>query len=171
MVAVDYAGTWEYKGTIAPLISVGNSYRWSRFPFSTTAANGTIRLTYYGEIAKILTYGFIRNIFDVGELVAGPWKRIYPSEEKQILVLPIPEEILINSSAIPRYFEVTKRYKWPYRSRLGKLQDDAWSVALEVLEEPALPAEVYDQLNSAPQKVISIGQSGNIVIVLEGDNQ
>lgn len=171
MAVTDYAGTWEYKGTIIPKLSIPpNFYQWLRFPSSTTGGNSNCRLTYYGDFSKIKTFGYLRVVYDMGDLVYGAWRRIYPKAEKELLDLNVPEEILINSAAIPRYFEITKVYKPSWR-RYGSVLDESWSVAIECLEQAALPAAIYDLLASSPQKVINVGNSGNIVIVLEGQGE
>lgn len=166
MTVTDYGGTWEYKGTITPNLSIPPSrYNWERFPTPTTAANGSIRLTYYGDFSKIKTYGYLRVVYDFGNLAYGKWRRIYPKDETEFLTLDLSEEIAVNSAAIPRYFEVTKVYKRYYRG-YGTYQDFPWSVGLEVLEEPALPADIADLLLHNPGSVISLGNSGNYVILL-----
>jgi hypothetical protein len=171
MTVTDYGGTWEYKGTVTPPLSIPpNLYNWARFPNLTTAGNGSIRLTYYGLFNQIKTYGYIRPVYDFGNLAYGKWRRIYPKEETEFLTLDLPEEISVNSDAIPRYFEVTKVWKRRYRG-YGTYQDYPWSVGLEVLEEPALPAELADLLLSNPGSVVSLGNSGNYVILINPEQE
>jgi hypothetical protein len=171
MSATDYGGTWEYKGTVMPPLSYGpNLYNWARFPYGTTAGNGSIRLTYYGDFSAIKTYGYMRVCYDFGNLAYGKWRRFYPKEETEFLTLDLPEEIAVNSAAIPRYFEVTKVYKKRYRG-IGTYQDNQWSVGLEVLEEPALPAELANLLIENPGSVVNLGNSGNYVILLNSQQE
>lgn len=171
MGLTDYAGTWEYKGTITPGLSIPpNRYDWKRFPYATTSASSNIRITYYCDESKLKTYGYIRQVYDMGDLVYGKWFRIHPKDEKEILDLQVPEEILINSAAIPRYFEITKVYRRYWRG-YGNVQDTAWSVGLEVLEQAALPAEVLNILQNNPGKTLNVGNAGNIIVVLESQQE
>lgn len=171
MTAIDYAGTWGYKGTIQPSISVlPKLQNWQRFPYATNSGSANVRLSYYGDFSKVLTYGYLRLVYDMGDLVFGKWKRFYPKEEKEVFDLEVPEEFLINSLAIPRYFEVTKVYKRRYRG-YGTYQDYPWGVSIEALEQTALPSEISDLLGSAPNRVLNVGNSGNIVIVLEQNQE
>lgn len=159
-MATDYAGEWIYKGTVTPRFD-----RWTQFPFASNDGNSIIRITGIGARPdKIISYGHLRVVYDVGNLNHSPWRRFYFSETPQIINLYTPEEVLINPTVI-RYFQVKKTLKRAWR-RIGTVQDEAWAVSLEGLAQTNLPADVLSALDGTPARVINAGGSGNIVIVL-----
>jgi hypothetical protein len=157
-MATDYAGTWVYKGAITPRFD-----EWTQWPFASNDGNSIVRLTCYsGGNLPILSYAHIRVVYDVGNLNYGPWRRIYFSEDPQIINLGTPEEFLINPTVI-RYFQVKKTLRL---RRIGTVTDNPWAIALEGLQQTNLPADVLEALNGQPAKILNAGGSGNIVIVL-----
>jgi len=161
----DYAGTWEYLGTVIPQFT----FDWElgdTFVGTTNSGSNVVRLLCYGQPDQINSVGYIRQVLDMGDLIFGPWRRFYFSEKKQILNLSLASEILVNP-AVVRSFQVQKRPKYR-RYYQAEVSDYNWAVALEVLAEAALPAEIAAILEANPSKVFNIGNSGNIIIVLEG---
>ena len=160
MASTDYAGTWEYKGTVIPNWSMD----WDegdRFPFATQSGNPIIRLQYYGE-KPTKSKAYIRQALDMGDFIFTPWRRIFYSEKKQLINLATPPEILINA-AVVRWFEVCKV---PRYYNIGTTTEPSWGVGLEVLEEAALSPEILSLVSGTPTKVINAGNSGNIVVVV-----
>jgi hypothetical protein len=162
-MTTDYAGEWIYKGAVTPL-----NDQWVQFPFASNDGNSIVRLTCYsGGNDPIRSFGYLRVVYDVGNLNYGRWKRFYFSEEPQILDLRDPEEFLINQTVI-RYFQVMKRLRW---RRMGTVIDNPWVVALEGLSQTNLPADVLSALEGQPARILNAGGSGNIVIVLTAQEQ
>lgn len=127
MAVTDLAGTWQYLGTITP-----NFDSWSRFPTATQADSALVRLTYYGELNKVVSFGYIRPVYYTPEAVYGSWRKIFPKEGKEVILLSIPRELLLASRSVRRYFEVRKRAKgYP---AYYQVRDTSWSVAIENLE-------------------------------------
>jgi hypothetical protein len=161
-MTTDYAGEWVYKGAITPRLD-----DWTRFPFASNDGNSIIRITCLAaNPANIKSYGYMRVVYDVGNLNYSPWRRFWFSEQPQIINLGTPEEILINQTVI-RYFEVKKTLRGGWRRRLGTVTDEAWVVQLEGLASTNLPADVLEAIGGGnPVKILNAGGSGNIVIVL-----
>ena len=158
----DYAGGWGFLGIVTPLFG-----QWQSFSSPTQSGNSLIRLTFYGNAQNVRSYGHIRAVYDTGDLIESPWQRIYFSDRPILIDLKTPEQFLYNAQAVPRFFEIKKELKRYYRSRFGATTDDPWSVGLEVLEQAALPASVLNALQGSPAKVFNVGNSGNIIVVLE----
>lgn len=160
-MATDYAGEWVYKGAVTPRFD-----QWTQFPFASNDGNSLIRLsTISARPSEIKSYGYLRVVYDVGNLNYSPWRRFYYSETPQIINLNTPEELLINSTVI-RYFQVKKTLKSAWRRRIGTVNDEPWVVSLEGLVQTNLPADVLAALDGSPAKILNAGGSGNIVIVL-----
>lgn len=169
MALNDYAGTWEYMGSVIPQFGLD----WESgdyFVGTTNSGSDVARILCYGNPNAIESYGYIRCVYDMGDLIFGKWVRFYFSESKQILNLPAPSEILVNPAVIRR-FQVMKKPKRYWRNYWGVVEDYNWAVALEVLAEAALPAEIAAILEANPSKVFNIGNSGNIIIVLQDQAQ
>jgi hypothetical protein len=157
-MTIDYAGEWVYKGAVTPQFD-----EWTQFPYASNDGNSIVRLTCYsGGNLPILSYAHIRVVYDVGNLNYGRWKRIYFSEEPQIINLGDPEEFLINQTVI-RYFQVKKTLKW---RRIGTVIDNPWAIALEGLKQTNIPADVLAALDGQPARILNAGGSGNIIVVL-----
>lgn len=165
MALTDYAGTWEYLGTAIP--QWGLDWETGDYFVGTTNSGSDIaRIICYGDPDLIESHGYIRAVYDMGDLIFGKWTRFYFSQNKQIINLPAPSEVLVNPAVIRR-FQVMKRPKRYWRNYYDQTQDINWGVALEVLAEAALPAEIAAILQSNPGKVFNVGNSGNIIIVLQ----
>ena len=144
----DFVGTWQYLGTLTPVFNT-----WQRFPISTNSFNPLIRLTYYGELNKVTSRGYLRAVFSTPESVYGRWVRFYPKAEKEVINYPVPPELLFTSDTVTRHFEVCKRNKgYPsyYRTR-----DTVWSVAVENLEVVSLNTEQQAILAETEQITMS----------------
>jgi len=165
MALTDYAGTWEYLGTVIPQWGMD----WDSgdyFTGSTSSGSDLLRILCYGDESQVNSVGYIRVVYDMGDLIFGRWKKFHFSTNKQTLSIPIPSEILVNP-AVPRRFQVQKQPKPWWRKYAATVPDYNWAVALESLAEAALPAEIAAILQANPSKVFNVGNSGNIIIVLQ----
>lgn len=169
MPVTDFAGTWEYRGSVLPQTSIPPAYLWTSFESGTIAGNGIVRLSYYGDFTNLKTFGYIRPVYNMGDYVYGPWRRIYPKEEKELIAFRPPTE-LVATGAVLMFFQVTKVYKRWFRKWAPYDTAPSWAVALETLEEPALSPEIAALLNANPGQVLNLGNAGNIVVVLQQEN-
>lgn len=167
MALTDYAGTWEYRGSVLPLTSLPPSYVWTSFESGTNAGNGIVRLTYYGDFTNLKTFGYIRPVYNMGDYIYGSWRRIYPKEEKELLVFRSPPE-LVATGAIPMFFQVTKVYKRYFRKWAPWDTTPSWAVALETLEEPAMSPQIATLLNASPDSIVNL--AGNIFVIVQQEN-
>lgn len=159
----DYAGSWDFRGIITPLFD-----QWVAVPGTIQSGTSIIRLDCYGDAKKVKSYGLIRSVFDVGTPLETPWKPFYFGTERSILInLNLPEELLVNAEVIPRTLEIKKRLRRQFRKLVGTIPDEQWSVGIEVLDQASLPVSVLSALNGVPAKILNVGNSGNIIVVLE----
>lgn len=162
VIMSDYAGSWEFRGLIAPAFN-----QWTPAQGSTSSGSSLVRLTCHGEKDLVKSFGYIRAVFDVGTPLETRWQRFYFSEESQILNMELPEELLMNSQVCPRTIEVKKSLFRSYRRYLGTIVDYGWQVGIETLEQASLPPEVYNSLTGSPLKILNVGNSGNIIVILQ----
>lgn len=158
----DYAGSWDFKGIITPRFD-----QWVQVPGAINSGSSLVRLTCYGDLNLVKSFGYIRSVFDVGTELETQWKRFYFSSKRSISInLNLPEELLMNADVCPRFLEIKKDLFWRYR-KYGTVVDYEWTVAVEVLYQASLPPSVLGALQGSPAKVLNVGNSGNIIVVLE----
>lgn len=162
VIMSDYAGSWEFRGLITPRLD-----QWTNAQGVTSSGSSLVRLTCHGQKDLIKSFGYIRAVFDVGTPLETRWHRFYFSEESQVINLQLPEELLMNSQVCPRTIQVKKQLFRFYRRFLGTIVDYEWGVGVETLEQASLPPEVYNSLTGSPLKVLNVGNSGNIIVVLQ----
>ena len=160
MSSTDLLGTWEYLGTITPNFEV-----WTEFPTFTSSGNSLVRATYYGRFNRITSKGFLRAVYRVPAVNRDRrWIRLWPKPETEIITVGTPQEILLNNESVQRYYEVIKR---PKHYRIGFVEDDDWSVALECLDLVNLPQSVQQLISLAPTDVVVMNQ---LLLLLKGAN-
>lgn len=123
----DDIGVWNFLGIITPNYDV-----WTKFPTTATGANATLRATYIcGDFSKIRSWCWLRpryqtaNTDQVGQAI-----RLYPSPNKQIIEVPIPQDFQ-DRSIYYRDFEVRKNSR--YIRYIGRNPDIIWQIQLEEL--------------------------------------
>lgn len=165
MAVTDFAGTWEYKGTLNPTFN-----DWQQFPQGTNSGNSLIRLTYYGDMSKVKTYGYIRCLYSFpNNTLDTRWKRIFPKSEPEVLDMGVPQELLITSESVSRYFQVIKKLKPAYRRQIGTVFDESWALSIEVLELLSLSDQLQDAILEENPKVLNLANKGNLLVVIGGN--
>jgi hypothetical protein len=161
MSSTDFAGVWGYKGTLNPSFN-----EWQQFPQGTNSGNSLVRLTYYGEVANIKSWGFLRCSYSLPNTnLDSNWYKIYPKEQTEILIISVPQEFLITADNVTRYFQVIKRLKPPYRRWVGTVIDESWAVSLEVLELLSLSQQVQDAILEPEPKVLTLTNQNTLIIL------
>ena len=163
-MTTDYLGEWKYHGTVTPRFDV-----WTEFPNFTNSGASLIRLTYYStDFRKILSKGFLRAVYRTPELSRDrQWMRVYPKPDKELLSVNTPEEILLNTDRIPRYYEIIKSFRSYYPKGYGVVYDQEWSISLETLELVNLPESIRQIISLPPTNILILNQ---LLLLLKGEN-
>ncbi len=123
----DDIGIWNDLGSVSPI-----STNWIKFPVVATGANDTLRITFSSQdFSKITSFVWLRPRYQTADSdQVGKAIRIYPSAEKQIVELPIPQDFR-DRSVYFRAFEIKKQLK--YRKYIGTTPDISYLMKLEEL--------------------------------------
>lgn len=100
--------TWESLGTV----TIGEN--WQSYP--TEAFNTeTFRLIHNTIVDPSINSCWLKQYFPIpgggGEL--RPWRRIYPSAEPEIIILPIPKDLLEQGFFVRTLFVMWRRPFYP----------------------------------------------------------
>lgn len=115
--------SWSSLGVVTPHLG-----EWRLFD-APSAGGETFRLSFINlglnpESRRWGGFGVLDSLYATD--VSGSGSRVYPKVEKQIITLPIPQD-LKNAGLVVRYFRVrkfTRRY-------LGRVNEPAWAIELE----------------------------------------
>lgn len=123
----DDIGIWNDLSSVVP-----SSKFWTKFPIVATGANDTIRIRFESQdFSKIKSFIWLRSRYQTANSdQVSQAIRIYPQQEKQIIQIPIPQD-LQDRSVYFRAFEIKKQLR--YRRYIGTASDINYLVFCEEL--------------------------------------
>lgn len=100
---------------------------WLAYPESSITSE-TFRVTFLALPTTTFSWVWIRPYYIPERFGVGPSRRVYPSEDPQIIEIPIPQDLRDEGMTV-RDIQIKKGYRY----RIGRSPDGPYTVKLEEL--------------------------------------